>query len=129
MYHGNPRRGRLEHLYYVPEVDDDLIAYDEEHLHTLVARSAGIDVMTPGFARPFAEQITCPVLLTFADTDVVSTPRTEARAYPGSRHITTVVIPDMAHVHNFADTRRRLWEQLLVWLDGLDAVRAATGER
>ena len=32
-------------------------------------------------------------------------PLGEALGYPGSHDITTVVIPDMAHMHNVAETR------------------------
>jgi hypothetical protein len=119
VYHGNPRGGPMRDLYYTPDVDERLPAYDMQHLHTLVSRSAGVDVMTPGFAQAYAERISCPLLLAFADRDVVATPRGEGRGYPGSRHITTVVIPRMAHVHNFADTRAELWRDILVWLGGV----------
>ena len=40
----------------------------------------------------------------------------EPAAYPSSPDITLVVIPRMAHMHNFADTRTRLWERFNAWL-------------
>ena len=36
--------------------------------------------------------------------------------YPVPSDITLVVIPEMAHMHNFADTRRRLWDRFYAWL-------------
>jgi hypothetical protein len=33
-----------------------------------------------------------------------------------SSDITLVVIPEMAHMHNFADTRGQLWDRFYAWL-------------
>ena len=117
VYHGHGRRGALQPLYYGESIDEELVRYDEENLHTLVSRSAGIDVMTPGFARPFAERVCCPVFLGFGDTDLTLSPRAEGEAYPASDHLTITVVPGMAHVHNLAPTRRVLWDRLLAWLE------------
>jgi len=115
MYHGAPREG-FRHIFHVPDVPDDLFAYDEYECHTLIPRMSGIDGMTPGLARPFAERISQPVFLAFGATDVSADPRREPAGYPASPDITLVVIPGMAHMHNFADTRRQLWDRFLVWL-------------
>lgn len=36
--------------------------------------------------------------------------------YPAPSDITLVVIPEMAHMHNFADTRGQLWDRFYAWL-------------
>jgi hypothetical protein len=36
-------------------------------------------------------------------------------AYSASRDVTIFVIPAMAHMHNFASTRERLWQRLEAW--------------
>ena len=115
MYHGAPREG-FRHIFHVPDVPDDLVKYDEDECHTLIPRMSGIDGMTPGLARPFADRISQPVFLAFGATDVSADPRHEPAGYPASSDITLVVIPEMAHMHNFADTRRQLWDRFHAWL-------------
>ena len=115
MYHGAPREG-FRHIFHVPDVPDDLVKYDEDECHTLIPRMSGIDGMTPGLARPFADRISQPVFLAFGATDVSADPRREPAGYPASCDITLVVIPEMAHMHNFADTRGQLWDRFYAWL-------------
>ena len=122
MYHGAPRE-QYRGIFHVLDVPDDLVTYDEEHCHTLIPRFSGIDGMTPGFAKPFADRITSPLFLAFGEFDVAADPHLEASGYPASSDITTVVIPNMAHMHNFADTRVQLWDRFLTWLP----VARATG--
>jgi hypothetical protein len=55
------------------------------------------------------------VLVACGDVDVVADPWLEPTAYRGSRHVTLAVVPRMAHMHNFAVTRRRLWDLLDGW--------------
>jgi pimeloyl-ACP methyl ester carboxylesterase len=116
MYHG-ASRDTLRDIFHVKDVPDDLVAYDEAACHTLISRVTGVDGMTPGYAKPFAEVIESPVFLGWGDVDVSPAPHVEPSAYPRSRHVTLSVVEDMAHMHNFADTRERLWEDLLAWLE------------
>lgn len=39
----------------------------------------------------------------------------EAAAYPASRDVSIFIVPTMAHMHNFASTRERLWQRLHDW--------------
>ena len=116
MYHG-ASRDTLRDIFHVKGVPDDLVRYDEEACHTLISRVTGVDGMTPGYAKPFAEVIESPVFLGWGDVDVSAAPHVEPSAYPRSRHVTLSVVEEMAHMHNFADTRESLWEDLLAWLD------------
>lgn len=120
MYHGAPREG-FRGIFHVLDVPDDLFKYDEDQCHTLIPRMSGLDGMTPGFAKPFADRITAPVFLAFGDTDVSADPHREPAGYPGSPDITLVVTPHMAHMHNFADTRARLWDRFHAWLGAVTA--------
>jgi hypothetical protein len=115
MYHGAPRE-QYRGIFHVPDVPDDLFRYDDEHCHTLIPRFSGVDGMTPGFAQKFADQITSPLFLAFGEYDVSADPHLEPTGYPASSDITVVVVQDMAHMHNFADTRARLWDRFLAWL-------------
>ena len=124
MYHGAPREGHRA-IFHVADVPDDLFAYDEDQCHTLIPRMSGIDGMTPGLARPFADRISQPVFLAFGATDVSADPRREPAGYPASSDITLVVIPEMAHMHNFADTRTQLWDRFYAWLAVLTCLPVA----
>ena len=115
MYHGAPR-DIARHIFHVKDVPDDLLRYDDEACHTLISRVTGVDGMTPGYAMPFSEVIESPVFLGWGDIDVSADPHLEPSAYPRSRHVTLSVVEQMAHMHNFADTRERLWEDLAAWL-------------
>lgn len=114
-YHGAPRK-MFAGVFHVDDVADDLVAYDEAECHTLISRVTGVDGMTPGYAKPFADRITTPVFLAFGDSDVSRDPHAEPVGYPASRHITVTTFPRMAHMHNFADTREDLWRALHGWL-------------
>jgi hypothetical protein len=115
MYHGAPRE-QYRGIFHVKDVPDDLLTYDEAECHTLIPRNSGIDGMTPGFAKPFADRIESPLFLAFGEFDVSADPHAEATGYPGSSDITTVVVPRMAHMHNFAETRGQLWQRFFLWL-------------
>jgi hypothetical protein len=115
MYHGAPR-DQYRGIFHVDDIPDDLFAYDESQCHTLIPRMAGIDGMTPGFAEPFAARITSPVFLAFGEIDVSADPGAEGTGYPIARDITTAVVPEMAHMHNFAATREQLWDRFFLWL-------------
>lgn len=115
MYHGAPREN-FRGIFHVLEVPDDLVAYDEARCHTLISRVSGTDGMTPGISKEFADRIDVPVFLAFGDSDVSGDPRGEPAGYPASRDVTVVVMPKMAHMHNFADTREQLWRRFEQWL-------------
>lgn len=115
VYHGAPREA-FRGIFHVLDVPDDLFQYDVEHCHTLINRMTGVDGMTPGYAKPFADRITSPVFLGFGDSDVSQQPRLEPTGYPASRDLTVVVVPQMAHMHNFANTREQLWRRLDQWM-------------
>jgi pimeloyl-ACP methyl ester carboxylesterase len=85
-------------------------------------RSAGappcaMTMLSPGVVAPEAKAITVPVLVASGQRDVVPDPHAEPAAYPGSPDVTLVVVPEMAHMHNFAGTRVRLWDRLTGWID------------
>ncbi|MFJ3421849.1 alpha/beta hydrolase [Streptomyces sp. NPDC086082] len=115
MYHGAPRE-KFRSVFHVPDVPDDLWAYDEDACHTLISRAIAADAMVPGLAAPFADLIDVPVFLAFGEYDVSAHPRSEPAAYPRAPEVTVVVVPDMAHMHNFADTRGQLWRRFADWL-------------
>ena len=114
-YHTAPRENFVG-IFHVLDVPKDLWDYDVEHCSTLISRVSGVDGMTPGLTAPFAAEVVSPVFLAFGAIDVSANPDDEPSAYPKSAGTTLVVTPNMAHMHNFADTRQQLWDQFGAWI-------------
>lgn len=83
-----------------------------------------ITMMTPGAVSAEAASIDVPVFVASGERDVIPDPWAEAGAYRASRYITVTLIPRMAHMHNFAHTRRELWSQLVAFSDGVRAAKS-----
>lgn len=71
-----------------------------------------ITMMTEGAVAAEAARISVPVLIACGEIDVVADPWSEPSAYSGSSNVSMLVIAEMAHMHNFAATRARLWHRL-----------------
>lgn len=74
-----------------------------------------VQMMVPGVVREEAAMIDVPVFIGNGMRDVCPDPRAEPAAYARSPDIVTAVYPAMAHMHNFATTRQRLWDRLVDW--------------
>lgn len=81
---------------------------------------AAISIMSPGVVSAEAARVRVPVFIGFGDRDVCPDPRSEPACYPSSPGVTKTVIGTMAHMHNFARSRSRLWSQLHRWGAGLN---------
>jgi pimeloyl-ACP methyl ester carboxylesterase len=66
----------------------------------------------PGVMAGEAARIAVPVLLAMGERDVCQQPAEEVAALKGAADISVLVVPRMAHMHNFATTRARIWERL-----------------
>lgn len=80
----------------------------------------GPTTMMPGAVADEAAGIDVPVLLATGERDVCHRPAEEVAALKAATDISVLVVPRMAHMHNFAATRARLW-------DGLDEFVARVG--
>jgi pimeloyl-ACP methyl ester carboxylesterase len=87
--------------------------------------ACGIFMVAPGTVAQEAASITVPVLVAVGERDVVPHPRLEPSAYQSSRDISLLVCPRMAHMHNFADTRREFWAGIHTWGTAVAARRTA----
>jgi pimeloyl-ACP methyl ester carboxylesterase len=72
-------------------------------------------MLSPGVVADEAARVTVPVLVAVGERDVVPDPQAEAGAYSSSPDVTLYVQPRAAHMHNFAGTRRLLWDELDAW--------------
>ncbi len=75
----------------------------------------------PGVVVEEAAGIEVPVFIGNGVIDTTAAPRAEPAAYVRSPDITTMILPDAAHMHNFAGTRELLWCRLENWARGLQA--------
>jgi pimeloyl-ACP methyl ester carboxylesterase len=76
-------------------------------------------MLTPGVVSAEAAAVVSPVLVAAGARDVIPDLRAEASAYSGSRDITVVEIPAMAHMHSMAGTRADLWNRVHEWAESL----------
>ncbi len=77
--------------------------------------TCAVTMMAPGCVAEEAAAITVPVLVGDGERDTCPDPLAEPTAYRRSRDVSVYVVPHMAHMHNFAGTRRRLWDRLVQW--------------
>jgi len=72
-------------------------------------------MMTPRYVAQEAAAIDVPVLIAAGERDVVPDPHAEPGAFESSPDVSLYVVPGMAHMHNFATTRRLLWDRIAAW--------------
>jgi hypothetical protein len=128
---GNGRDHPMRPWFHRDDVPDDIVLADmTKRPGTLASAAPWSTPANPGgpavrsARRPRdpaavaaeAAAVAVPVLAACGEVDVVPDPWLEAAAYRGSPHVTTAVIAGMAHMHNFASTRGRLWAVIEDWL-------------
>jgi pimeloyl-ACP methyl ester carboxylesterase len=114
------RRAAFEHVawsMFHDDVDRDEVRYGDPSSPWTSAETPGALrwVTTPGAVAPEAASIRCPVLVAMGDRDVVADPPGEVRSYLSSPSIDLFTCPTMGHMHNFASTRRLLWQRIDTW--------------
>ena len=72
-------------------------------------------MVLPGAMAKEAAAIRTPVLIAAGERDVLPTPRLEPSAYSSSSDVSLYIVPNMAHMHNFASTRAWLWDRIADW--------------
>ena len=129
--------GRLSHLtvdhegvdYLYPfhweDVPEDIVDLDMRggypiretapEFGSLTIPHCAVQMMVPGCFRDDAARIAVPVLIANGERDTCSDPHREPAAYRSSPDVSVFIVPTMAHMHNFASTRARLWQRLHDW--------------
>ena len=74
-----------------------------------------VAMSSPGFLTPEVARIDVPVLIAGGERDVMPDVRREPAAFLSSNDVSVFVVPRMAHMHNFAETRRLLWQRVADW--------------
>ena len=90
---------------------------------------SAVSMLTAGVVADEATAVDVPVFVGCWARDVVPDPHAEPSAYSSSNDITVLVVPDMAHMHNFARTRAVLWHRLHAWAEALGSDRGLTPRR
>ncbi len=70
------------------------------------------ELVLPGVVASEAASIDVPVLVGMGERDVCQDPHAELAAFQNATDIAAFVVPRMAHMHNFAGTRRRMWDRI-----------------
>ena len=70
---------------------------------------------SPGFYTQDVARIDVPVLIACGERDVCPDIRREATAFINSQNVSIFIVPRMAHMHNFANTRELLWRRVGDW--------------
>lgn len=120
------RPDRVAFTFHWPEGDQELVeadmalyqpGFDPVTRGFPIWRSAttpvcAITMLGEGVVAKEAAVIDVPVLVASGERDIVPDPWAEPAAYRGSPDVSVLVVPNMAHMHNFAPTRRQLWDHI-----------------
>jgi alpha-beta hydrolase superfamily lysophospholipase len=79
---------------------------------SLTVPPCAVTMMTPGVVAMQAAAVQVPVFVALGERDVSAEPHGEPGAFRASRDIELLVVPQMAHMHNFAGTRELLWQRI-----------------
>jgi hypothetical protein len=79
----------------------------------------GLSLLNAGIVEKEAAEVTIPILIGAGDRDVCPDPWIEPATYRASRNVTLCVVERMAHMHNFANSRRELWHSVHRWGESL----------
>ncbi|MCV7282391.1 alpha/beta hydrolase [Mycolicibacterium flavescens] len=74
-----------------------------------------VAMLSPGYISAEAAELSVPVFIGLGERDTAPEPHREPSAYRASTDITLFVCERMAHMHNFASTRKKLWDRLVTW--------------
>ncbi len=80
--------------------------------------------LLPGYYAEEAAKVNVPVLLAMGERDVTQDPLREVAAFISASDLAFFVVPRMAHMHNFAGTRRRLWSRISAFISQVTDLRS-----
>lgn len=80
-----------------------------------------VAMLSPGYISDEAAALTIPVFVGLGERDTAPEPHREPAAYRSSPDVSMYVVERMAHMHNFASTRKKLWDRLVAWYGAVSA--------
>ncbi|MCV7246493.1 alpha/beta fold hydrolase [Mycobacterium mantenii] len=115
----------LLYPFFWSDVPEDIVIADTEGGYPLrttappfgsaTLPNCVVKMVAPGFVESDAAAVECPVFIGLGERDTSPAPRDEPSAYTSATDITVFICERMAHMHNFASTRRRLWDRVADW--------------
>jgi alpha-beta hydrolase superfamily lysophospholipase len=82
---------------------------------SLTIPPCAVHFLGPGIIAAEAAAVAVPVLTAMGERDVCPDPHAEPAAFRSSKLVTLAVFPKMAHMHNFASSRAKLWDLMVGW--------------
>lgn len=117
-----PPAARTALVYYTPNADPDLIAYDNTYMADTCSRASTLQVLdfvnTPSLLH--VSTITAPVLIQLGAHDIAfpaSLAPNEASFYSGAASVTVQTLPNDGHGFNLHLDNEVGWEQIEEWID------------
>jgi len=127
------QHARLRYAFHADDEAPELVEADMDALEGGVADAelppwrarlappSATMTMGEGALAPEAAAIDVPVLIGCGERDLLTDPWREPEWYRGSSEVAVSVVAGMAHMHNFARTRARLWERIDRFVAGVAA--------
>jgi alpha-beta hydrolase superfamily lysophospholipase len=123
----------LRYAYHWEDVPDAIAALDAEWAaragtgdapswRSVTGPEVSRTMLAAGVVAEEAAAIDVPVFLGMGERDVCPDPHAEPAAYRASGDVTLFVQPRSGHMHNFASSRRLLWDRLAAWIESSGAV-------
>jgi|GEM_PF-1273366 len=129
-----PGAARAGLFYYAPEVDPDVVAYDNAELNTAMPRRQFLDLLAvhgdiaargPGGMTEAtrSQEVRVPVLVQAGEEDfaiapasTVDQPPTEEAFFPNAPSVDVEVLPEIGHAVNGHRTHAESWDGIDGWL-------------
>ncbi len=112
----------LAATFHWPEEPEALVTVDMSPALDAPWRSRAIprcasDLLLPGVLAREAGSVRVPVFLGYGEIDVTAEPLADVAMFRSSCDIRLSIIPGMAHMHNFAPSRRLLWRKISAFVE------------
>lgn len=82
-----------------------------------------VAMLSPGYIKSEAAEVDVPVFIGLGERDTAPQPHREPAAYGSSSDVSLFICERMAHMHNFASTRKKLWDRVADWCTAVSAQR------
>lgn len=116
------RNSDREATFHWPDTPISLVAADMSvsksapWLGRAVPRCAA-DLQLPAVLAKEAGSVRVPVFLGYGEIDVTLEPTADVAMFRSSCDIRLAIVPHMAHMHNFASSRAKLWRKIDFFVD------------
>jgi pimeloyl-ACP methyl ester carboxylesterase len=106
-----------------------LVAADMDNVNLAPWRSATVPAGVIDLLQPFAvareaAAVRVPVLLIYGERDVTAEPLADAAVFRSTPDLAVYLVPQCAHMHNFAATRHLVWARLELFVEQIVALRS-----